>query len=65
VVEDAGNVGGDEGLPFADADDDWRAEACDDDLVRLGGREDAEGEGSGEALDSAADGVFEQDWLAG
>ena len=65
VVEDAGNVGGDEGLALADADDDGRAEAGDDDLVRLGGGEDAEGEGSGEAFDGAADGDFERDGLAG
>ncbi len=65
VVEDAGNVGGDEVLAFAYADDDGRAEARGDDLVGLGGGEDAEGEGSGEALDGAADGVFEQDGRAG
>jgi hypothetical protein len=65
VVEDAGNVGGDEVLAFADADDDGRAEAGGDDLVRLGGGEDAEREGAGEALDGAADGYFERDGLAG
>ena len=59
-MEDAGDVGGDEVLAFADADDDGRAGACGDDLVGLGGGEDAECEGSGEALDGAADGVFEQ-----
>ena len=63
VVEDAGDVGGDEVLAVADADDDGRAEAGGDDLVGLGGGEDAEGEGSGEALDGAADGVFERDGL--
>ena len=65
VVKDAGYVGGDKVLALADADDDWRAEACDDDLVGLGGGENAQGEGAGEALDGAADGVFEQDGLAG
>ncbi len=64
VVEDAGNVGGDEVLAFAYADDDGRAGAGGDDLVGLGGGEDAEREGSGEALDGAADGIFEQDGSA-
>ena len=61
VVQDAGDVGGDERLAFADADDDGRAEAGGDDLVGLGGGEDAERKGSGEALDGAADGDFERD----
>ena len=65
VVEDAGNVGGDEVLAFADADDDGRAGARGDDLVGLGGGEDAEREGAGEALDGAADGIFERDGRAG
>ena len=63
VVENAGNVGGDEGLAFADADDDRRAEARGDDLVGLGGGENAQREGAGEALDGAADGCFERDGL--
>ena len=65
VVEDAGNVGGDEVFAFADADDDGRSGAGGDDLVGLGGGEDAEGEGSGEALDGAADGIFKKDGSAG
>ena len=65
VVQNAGNVGGDEGLALADADDDGRAEARDDDLVRLGGREHAQRKGSGEALDGAADGNFERNRLPG
>ena len=64
VVEDAGDVGGDEVFAFADADDDGRAGARGDDLVGLGGGEDAESEGAGEALDGAADGVFERDGSA-
>ena len=58
VVEDAGDVGGDEVFAFADADDDGRAEAGGDDLVGLVRGEDAEGEGAGEALDGAADGFL-------
>ena len=65
MVEDAGDVGGDEVLAFADADNHWRAEAGDDDLVRLKGREHAQREGAGEALDGAADGDFQGDGLTG
>ena len=65
VVEDAGNVGSDEVFAVAYADDDGRSGARGDDLVGLGGGEDAESEGSGEALDGAADGVFKQDGSAG
>ncbi len=65
VVEDAGNVGGDEVLAFAYADDDGRPGAGGDDFVGLGGGEDAEGEGAGEALDGAADGIFKRDGSAG
>ena len=64
VVEDAGDVGGDEGFALADADDDGRAGAGGDDFVRLGSGEDAEREGSGEALDGAADGHLERDGRA-
>ena len=58
VVEDAGDVGGEEVFAFADADDGGRAHAGGDELVGLVGGEDADGEGSGEALDGAADGFF-------
>ena len=64
VVENAGNVGGDEVLAFANADDDGRAGARGDDLVGLGRGENAECEGSGEALDGAADSIFERDRFA-
>ena len=65
VVKNAGNVGGDEGLALAYADDDRRAEARGDNLVRLGGGENAQGKRAGEALDGAADGDFKRDGLAG
>ena len=61
VVEDAGDVGGEEVFAVADAEDGGRAEAGGDELVGLVGGEDADGEGSGEALDGAADGFFERD----
>ena len=59
VVEDAGDVGGEEEFAVADADDGGRAHAGGDELVGLVGGEDADGEGAGEALDGAADGFFE------
>ena len=62
MVQDAGDVGGEEVLAFADADDGGRAHAGGDELVGLVGGEDADGEGSGEALDGAADGFFEGRW---
>jgi len=58
VVEDAGDVGGEEVFAVADADDGGRAHAGGDELVGLVGGEDADGEGSGEAVDGAADGFF-------
>src|SRR5208337_1401360 len=61
VVQDAGNVGGDEGFTLADADDDGRPGAGGDDFVGFGGGENAEREGSREALDGAADGHFKRD----
>ena len=61
MVEDAGNVGGEEVFAVADAEDGGRAEAGGDELVGLVGGEDADGEGSGEAVDGAADGFFEGD----
>ena len=64
VVEDSGNVRGDEVFAFAYADDDGRSGARGNDLVGLSGGEDAECEGSGESLDGAADGVFERDGSA-
>ena len=61
VVEDAGDVGGEEELAIAEAEDGGRAEAGGDELVGLVGGEDADGEGPGEAADGAADGFFEGD----
>ena len=58
VVEDAGDVGGEEELALAEAEDGGRAEAGGDELVGLVGGEDADGEGAGEAEDGAADGFF-------
>uniref|UniRef100_E6QK49 Uncharacterized protein n=1 Tax=mine drainage metagenome TaxID=410659 RepID=E6QK49_9ZZZZ len=65
VVEDAGDVGGDEELVFAESDDDWWAEAGGDDLVGFAARKYAESEGSGKAFYGAAYGLFEGDGLAG
>ncbi len=61
VVEDAGDVGGEEVFAFADAEDGGWAHAGGDELVGFVGGEDADGEGSGEALDGAADCFFEGD----
>ena len=58
MVEDAGDVGGEEEFSVADADDGGRAHAGGDELVGLVGGEDADGEGSGDALDGSADGFF-------
>ena len=58
VVEDAGDVGGEEVLAVAEAEDGGWAEAGGDELVGLVGGEDADGEGAGEAEDGAADGFF-------
>ena len=58
MVEDAGNVGGEEVLAVADAEDGGWAHAGGDELVGLVGGEDTDGEGSGEALDGPADGFF-------
>jgi hypothetical protein len=60
VVEDAGDVGGEEEFAVAEAEDGGRAHAGGDQLVGLGGGEDADGEGAGEAGDGAADGFFER-----
>ncbi len=65
VVEDAGDVGGEEVFAVADADDGGRAEAGGDEFVGFAGGEDADGEGAGEALDGAADGFFEGRWRPG
>ena len=59
VVEDAGDVGGEEELALADADDGGRAHAGGDELVGVVGGHDSDGEGSGEVLDGLADGFFE------
>ncbi len=64
VVEHAGDIGGDERLAFANADDHGRTEARGDDLVGLGGGEHAQGKGAGEPLDRAADGYFERNGSA-
>ena len=61
VVEDAGNVGGEEEFSVADAEDGGRAEAGGDELVGLVGGEDTDGEGPGETLDGAADRLFKGD----
>ena len=61
VVEDAGDVGGEEVFALADAEDGGRAHARGDEGVRRVGGEDADREGSGEALDGAADGFVERD----
>ena len=61
VVEDAGDVGGEEEFAFADADDGGRAHAGGDEGVGRVGGEDADGEGAGEPLDGAADGFIEGD----
>ncbi len=65
VVEDAGDVRGDEVLAFANTDDDRGAGARGDDLVGLGRGKDAECKCACEALDGPANGIFEQDGLAG
>ena len=56
VVEDAGDVGGEEEFVIADADHRGRPHAGGDEGVGRVGGEDADGEGSGEPLDGAADG---------
>src|SRR5271155_4025891 len=61
MVEDAGDVGGEEEFAVADAEDGGWAHAGGDELVGLVCGEDADGEGSGDALDGAADGFFEGD----
>ena len=65
VVEDAGDVGGEEELALADAEDGRRAHAGGDEGVGGVRGEDADGEGSGEALDGAADGFIEGDGEGG
>ena len=61
VMEDSWDVGGEEVLALADADDGGWTHAGGDELVGLVGGEDADGEGSGEVFDGAADGFFEGD----
>ena len=60
VVEDAGDVGGEEEFSVAEAEDGGWAEAGGDELVGFVGGEDSDGEGSGEAFDGAADGFFKE-----
>ena len=57
-MEDAGDVGGYEVLAFSYADDDGGTETGGDDLVGFERGEDAEGEGSGEALDGVCGGLL-------
>ncbi len=59
VVEDAGDVGGEEEFAVAEAEDGGRAHAGGDQLVGFGGGEHADGEGAGEAGYGAADCFFE------
>ena len=61
VVEDAGDVGGEKVFAVADADDGGRAGAGCDQLVGFARGEHADGEGSGQALDRAAYGLFKWD----
>src|SRR6185312_16582420 len=63
VVENAGDVGGEEEFALAEAEDDGRAHAGGDHLVGLVGGEHADGEGAGHAAGGAAHGFFE--WEAG
>jgi hypothetical protein len=60
VVEDAGDVGGEEELALAEAEHGGRAHAGGDQLVGLVRGEHADGEGAGEAGDGAADGLFQR-----
>src|ERR1035437_5709833 len=59
VGEDGGDVAGDEVLVVADADDDGRAVARGDDLIRIGARDHGEGKDAGEFLDGGAHGLFQ------
>ena len=59
VVEDSGDVGGEEELAFADADDGGRIHAGGDEFIGLVRGEDADGECSGKAMDGFADCFFE------
>ena len=65
VMEDAGDVGGEEELALTEADDGRRAHAGGDEGVGGVGGEDADGEGAGESLDGAADGFIEGDGEGG
>ena len=63
LVENAGNVGGEEELAVAEAEHDGGAHAGGDHFVGLEGGEDADGEGAGHAAGGATDGFFEgKDW---
>ena len=59
VVEDSGDVGGEEELAFADADDGGWTHAGGDELIGVVGGHDADGEGSGEAADGSSYSLFE------
>ena len=59
MMQDAGDIGGEEVFALAEAEDGGRAKARGDEFIGLVGREDADGKGSGEALDGAANGFFQ------
>ena len=59
VVEDAGDVGGEEEFAFTDTYYCRRPHAGGDEGIGGVGGEDADGEGAGEALDGATDGFVE------
>jgi hypothetical protein len=59
VAEDGWDVGGDEVLGLAEADDDGGAVAGDDDLARIEAGDGGDGEDALELVDALADGVFE------
>jgi hypothetical protein len=61
MVKDAWYVRGHEIFTFAYPNDNGRAGAGSDDLVGLCRGENAESEGTSEALDGAADRIFKQD----
>ncbi len=60
VVEDSGDVGGEEELTVAEAEDGGRTHAGCDELVGLGCGEDADGEGAGEAGDGSSHCLFQR-----
>src|ERR1035438_1613138 len=65
VMQNARNVGGNEGLALTDSDDYWRPESGNHDLVRLGGRQTPQRKRAGEPLDRAPDGHLQNNWRPG